>query len=133
MRYEIQLPQADVIALNATKLRWETIRDGGYTWLIIHERPLPQGFDLSRTDTALSIPPMYPDAQIDSVWFSPCPRPRHGAPLHPLSDFRFDGRTWLRLCRHRTKQNAWRPGVDDIASHLAHVDLWLLQSLGRTL
>ena len=131
MRRAFQLPPGDVAFLNATRRRWECVIDRAIHWVLLRDRPLPKGFDVPRTDMALPIPAMYPDVQIDSVWLSPCPRPLSGPPLYPLTEYPIDGRAWFRLCRHRTKENAWRPGVDDIATHLALVDQWLLQSLRK--
>src|SRR2546423_908767 len=101
MRRQFQLPQGDGIALDATKLHWESINDCGACWVILHDRPLPAGFNLARTDIALHVPQMYPDSQLDSVWLSPCPRPLKGPPLFRVTENRVDGRSWFRLCRHR--------------------------------
>jgi len=131
MRRQFKLPASDVTALNAMKVNWECVIDPKGHCVLLHLRPLPEGFDISHTDLALLLPVMYPDAQIDSVYFSRCPRPLGRPTLAAISEQPIDGKTWYRLCRHRTSENPWRPGVDDIAAHLALVDQWLLQSLRR--
>jgi hypothetical protein len=132
IRRHFRLVRGDEDSLNATGLEWETLADSGCRWVIIRRRPLPAGFDIPSTDVALVIPPLYPDTQIDSVLFRPCPRLTHGLALSHSSSQVLDGDIWTHLCRHRTASNAWRPGLDDIASHLALVDCWLMQSLRST-
>lgn len=129
IRRHFRIACGDEESLNATGLEWETVSEHGCRWLIIRRRPLPAGFDVTLADLALVIPPLYPDVQIDSVLFRPCPRLPGGTNLSHVSPYSFDGDTWTHLCRHRTASNPWRPGVDDIASHLALVDCWLMQSL----
>ena len=131
MRRQFQLPQGDINTLEASGLAWESVVEPTGQWVLIQQRPLPAGFNIARTDVGLAIPPSYPDAQIDSVLFRDCPCPVNGAHLSKVTHYRLDGCSWHHFCRHRSKLNPWRPGLDDIASHLALVDYWLLKATGR--
>ena len=118
------LPAADQRHLDNLGVSWECIKDG-LQWLIIHGWQTPDGYNHRQVDMALLIPPLYPDAQIDMVYFySPLAR-IDGKLIRQLSSQTIQGKPWQRWSRHRTPQNPWRPGVDDIASHLALVDDWL--------
>ena len=81
--------------------------------------------------TAIVIPPGYPDAQLDMVYFFPPLARADGGAIGALTPRRFDEKDWQQWSRHRTQQNPWRPGEDDIAGHLMLVDYWLRRELPR--
>ena len=74
---------------------------------------------------ALLIPPQYADTQIDMVYVAPALARSDGRPIAAVSPQAIQGHTFQRWSRHRTGANPWRPGVDDVASHLTLVDEWL--------
>lgn len=126
-RREFALGAADKNFLDSTGLIWESIKEHGEHWVIIRSRPVPDGYTPKFTDVALALPTGYPDAQIDMWYFHPplsC-----GRAVPNLSPRVIDGRTFQQWSRHRTPDGPWRPGVDDIASHLALVDHWLERDL----
>jgi Prokaryotic E2 family E len=111
--------------LNSQQLHWETVIDGQTRWLIIRKWQLPLGYIYGETDLALLIPDNYSDSQIDMVYFSQHLAHTDGVTIRNLSDMMICGAKWQRWSRHRTQQNPWRPGIDDVGSHLALVDDWL--------
>lgn len=125
MRREFRLPEADEAYLNARELPWETIVEGGSRWLIIHDYPIPTGYNHATAWVALLIPPGYPDVQIDMVYFSPHLVLASGRTINALSPHSLDGKVWQRWSRHRTLANPWRPGIDDVSTHLVLIDDWL--------
>lgn len=129
-RQDFHLPQAEEEFLNGLGRPWETIRDGGNLWLIIHGWRLPPGYNLELVDLALLIPNNYSDSQIDMVYFNPHLTRNDARVINNLSTQEIGGVMWQRWSRHRTPQNPWRIGVDDIASHLALVDEWLRREFG---
>ena len=42
-----------------------------------------------------------------------------------------DNKTFQRWSRHRTGENPWRPGVDDVSTHLAQVKHWLVREFQK--
>ncbi len=118
------LPKHDEDYLNGLGLPWETIRDGSQ-WLLIHDWRIPTGYATDKTTVALLIPPAYADTQIDMVYFHPGLARTDARPIGALSMQAIQGVQYQRWSRHRTGANPWRPGVDDIASHLTLVDEWL--------
>jgi hypothetical protein len=131
MRRQFRLPEGDEAYLDWLGLPWETVVDQGTRWLVVHDRPLPDGYRWKTALAALRIPPGYPDVQIDMVYFHPALSLVDGRPIAGLSPMQFDGKSWQQWSRHRTAQNPWRPGEDDIAGHFTLVDHWLTRELRR--
>lgn len=130
-RHEFDLPAGDHGFLEATGLRWEAVRDGALGRVIVHDYALPAGLKPDTVSLNLRIESGYPETQIDMVYFFPGIRRIDGRAIGALSDDTFDGRTWQRWSRHRTAQNPWRRGVDDISTHLQLVRHWLERELQR--
>jgi Prokaryotic E2 family E len=124
-RRDFKLPSSDVEYLNGLGLSWETVLDGKSRWLLIHNWQLPAGYNHATTSVALLIPDNYSDSQIDMVYFKPHLARTDTKGINALSTETISGEVWQRWSRHRTVQNPWRPGSDDIASHLGLVDEWL--------
>lgn len=125
IRQDFLLPEADGAYLNDLGLPWETVLDGQTRWLKIHEWVLPAGYDRPTVSVALLIPAGYSDSQIDMVYFNPGLSRLDGKAIGALSSQIIVGETWQRWSRHRSAINPWRPGEDDISSHLTLVDDWL--------
>jgi hypothetical protein len=85
----------------------------------------PQGYSAEQVTIALLIPPQYADTQIDMVYVHPPLARLDGKPIAALSPQPIRGDAFQRWSRHRTGANPWRPGVDEVASHLTLVDEWL--------
>ena len=132
MRRDFALPEQDVDFLDASHFRWDTIRDGRGNWVVIHDYPVPDGYNVRRVCAALKIDQGYPVAQIDMVYFNPPLRLVNGASQPgALANQPIEGQNWQRWSRHRTGQNPWRPGVDDISTHLQLVEHWLDRELKK--
>ena len=129
-RRDFQLPAADEEYLNGLGLRWETLREIQVQWLLIRGWKVPPGYNVAVVDLALLIPSNYSDSQIDMVYFNPALSRTDGRGIGALSTQMIEGKLWQRWSRHRTGQNPWRPGVDDVASHLTLVDEWLRREFG---
>lgn len=129
MKRDFQLPDEDVECLDALGIKWEAIKVGEVKWIIFHEYPIPEGYKVRSSDAALRIPPSYPDEQIDSACFSPSLELVNGKGIRNLTMIPVDGRQYQQWSRHRTPANPWRPGLDNIRSHLLLVDTWLKREL----
>ena len=127
LRREVVLPEDDALHLDARGLPWETVGDGGRQFLLVHDFPLPDGYDASTVTLALMVPPGYPTVQVDMVYFSPAVVRTDRQPIGALATLVVAGTPFQRWSRHRTGQNPWRPGLDDVSTHLALVEEWLEQ------
>jgi len=129
-RREFVLPAEDAAYLDGLGLTWETVVDQGSNWLLIHGWRACGGYNHEVVSLALQIPPNYSDSQIDMVYFHPALARADGRPIGNLTSQAIAGAEWQRWSRHRTGANPWRPGEDDIASHLCLVDEWLRREFG---
>ena len=131
-RRQFTLPSEDQQGLDALGLPWETVIEGTIRRVVVYNYPLPNGYKQTTSDLYLRIEPQYPDTQIDMVYFHPHLELKCGRTIPALSTEHFDGRIWQRWSRHRTQRNPWRPGIDNIATHLGLVDDWLRRELRRS-
>jgi hypothetical protein len=131
MRRQFALPENDQAHLDAHGLPWETIISNGGRWVLIHTFPVPGGYNHSSVDIAVKIEPGYPDTQLDMVYFYPPLARLDGSPIGALSSQVIDGKGFQRWSRHRTGANPWRPGEDDLSSHLSLIEYWLERELKK--
>jgi hypothetical protein len=125
MRREFDLSEEDDACLRARGLTWEAVREGQAKLLIFPEYPVPAAYNHRVVKAGLRLPPSYPDDQIDMVYFSPPLALTSGKAIRQLSMQPFDGGQYQQWSRHRTRANPWRPGVDNVGTHLILVDSWL--------
>jgi len=121
MRRQFQLSQEDIEYLEAHAFEWETILENGVQWVIVHNFLIPTGYNHGSVSAAVRIDPSYPDTQIDMVYFYPHLSRKDGKAIKALSQQQLDGKIWQRWSRHRTSKNPWRPGVDNLGTHLTLV------------
>lgn len=132
MRRQFALPSNDVAYLESTGLEWETVvTQEGARYLIIRDRPVPAGYSAVRADVALMIPPSYPESQIDMSYFHPHLARSDGKAIGRLTPHKIDQVEFQRWSRHRTKEAPWRPGEDDVSTHLVLVDDWLEREFAK--
>lgn len=131
MRRQFSLPEADETFLDSLGLPWETIIQNGAQWLILHNYPVPAGYNHQQVFLALRISPGYPDTQLDMVYFSPQLARADGKVVGALSTLSLDGKTYQQWSRHRTGANPWRPGEDDLSTHLELVRYWLEREFNK--
>lgn len=131
MRRAFQLPEEDLEFLEALGRPWETVKDGDAHWLVVQNWPVPAGYNHSSAWAGLILPASYPDGPIDMVYFYPQLALNSGKGINNLTPRQFDGKEWQQWSRHRTGENPWRPGLDNIATHFHLVDHWLLRELPK--
>ena len=131
MRKAFQLPEEDEECLAARGHPWEAIGEGDAKWLILPDYKIPTGYNVTSATAALRIPASYPDVQIDMVYFRPSLMLTTGRPIANLSTLQIDGKEYQQWSRHRTGENPWRPGVDNVCTHLLQVDTWLKRELTK--
>jgi len=131
MRRQFQMPEEDEEILNASGMKWETMKEGEVKWLILPEYHIPAGYNHAVVSAAFRIPPSYPDVGIDMVYFFPNLALASGKTIGALSTLRLDSKDYQQWSRHRTKQNPWRSDADNIGTHLVLVKDWLNKELGK--
>lgn len=124
MKRQFQLPEQDVTYLEGLGLSWEAVNDGGMQWVIIHNYPVPPGYNVTEVSVAVKIESGYPRAQLDMAYFFPTLSRLDGKAINAITVQAIDGKQYQRWSRHRTGQNPWREGVDDLSTHIALIGYW---------
>src|SRR5262249_37199016 len=101
-------------------LPWESVRAGASRWILIHRHPIPLGYNQTTATLALRLD-TYPPGIIDMAYFSPALARADGKAINNLSALNIEGQSFQQWSRHY----AWRPGVDNLSSHLRRVRGWL--------
>ncbi|MBT3024138.1 MAG: multiubiquitin domain-containing protein [Candidatus Thiodiazotropha sp. (ex Lucina aurantia)] len=130
-RRDFQLPADDQDFLKNLGLSWATVKEGGVMRLIIFSFPVPTGYNNNQVDLYLRIEATYPDTELDMVYVYPPLTLTNGKAIGALSQEAFDGRNWQRWSRHRTQSSKWRPGIDNIESHMALVSDWFAKEVSH--
>lgn len=131
MRRQFSLPEADEQFLDSLGLTWETVILNGAQWLILHNYSVPAGYNHTPVFLAVRISPGYPDTQLDMVYFSPPLARADGKVIGALTTLMLDGKTYQQWSRHRTGANPWRPGDDDLSTHMELVRHWLEREFNK--
>jgi hypothetical protein len=129
-RQQFLLPAEDAEFLNQKGLQWEALSESNINWLLLHDYPAPEGYQQQTVQIALLIPPNYPAAEIDMAYFFPQLTLNSGKAINALSHQSIDGKIFQRWSRHRNP-GEWRPGFDNISTHLVLVENWLEKELKR--
>jgi hypothetical protein len=125
-RRTFRLPEEDEDYLRSLGLRWETIKDGNVLWLLLHDYPIPVGFNVSNATVAIRVEG-YPPAKLDMASFLPNLSKNSGTIIPSLSIQAIDGSQYQQWSRHYS----WREGEDSLVTHILKVKEWLLDELKR--
>jgi hypothetical protein len=125
MRRDFTLPEEDIDCLNAMGLNWEAVDVNGAKWIFFRGYKIYPGYNVGVADAAVRLPPLYPDDQIDMVYFFPALSLKSGRGMGALTSFNLENKQYQQWSRHRTAANPWRAGVDTICTHMIQVDSWL--------
>lgn len=125
LQRDFTLLEEDEDYLNGVGLNWEAVIENKTKWIFIHDYTIIEGYNHSKATIAIRILAGYPQSQLDMVYISP-PLARNDAqPIRALSTLTLKGAEFQQWSRHRTRVNPWRPGVDNLGTHLSLVPYWL--------
>ncbi|MES2784700.1 MAG: multiubiquitin domain-containing protein [Pseudomonadota bacterium] len=130
-RRQFTLLKADAEYLDGLGLCWEAVVEGGVQIVIIYSWPLPVGYNVSSADVHVRFSSGYPDTHLDMAYFAPALSRANGRTINAVSALTFDGRQWQQWSRHRTSNSAWRPGIDDLSTHMSLVEDWVAAELRK--
>jgi hypothetical protein len=125
MRRDFSLIEEDLDFLTNLGLPWEAVRCTSGNWVVINDFPVPAGYNVTTATVALKIDAGYPVSQIDMAYFLPHLVLQSGTAIAAVTPTQIDGKNWQRWSRHRTGENPWRPGLDNISTHIQMVNFWL--------
>ena len=124
------LPAEDAEFLESKGLQWEALAENGLNWLIIYDYPITLGYNVQVVELALQISPAYPATEIDMVYFYPQLIRNNKRPIACITQQSIDGKIFQRWSRHRNPGD-WRPGLDNVSTHLILIENWLEKELKR--
>jgi hypothetical protein len=126
LRRQFTLPEEDMEYLDSLGNAWEAIENGG-RWLLVHDFKVPDGYNHKEVTLTMRIEGGYPTAQIDMIYVHPALARIDGQPIGALAQMIIDGKAYQRWSRHRTGQNPWRPGLDNLSTHIPLAEFWFKQ------
>ncbi len=132
LRREFQLPAEDEEFLNTLGYPWETIVNGGQQWVLIHNFPTLGEYNHSEVTAAIRLESGYPLTALDMVYFFPALARKDGRQIGATNATqKIEEKDFQRWSRHRTGANPWKPGVDNLGSHICLVEDWLLREFEK--
>lgn len=123
---DFSLLEEDEEFLDGLGLSWETIETTQAQWVLIYDYPIPAGFNTTKAILAVRIPPNYPTSQLDMLYFYPFITRKDGIAIAAVqNNVKIRGLTFQRWSRHRTPSSRWRPGIDNLSTHVPLAEMWL--------
>jgi len=125
LRRQFDLLPEDQKFLEDYGLPWETVVDGSQ-WVLIHDFSTHDGYNHATVTTAIRMETGYPVAELNMVYFFPALARKDGKSIGATeSPQQLDGKTFQRWSRHRTSNNPWKLGEDNLGSHIILIEDWL--------
>jgi hypothetical protein len=131
LRRQFDLLPDDRQFLEEYGLPWETLVEGSQ-WVLVHEFPTHDGYNHPRVTAAVRLETGYPNTALDMVYFSPALARKDGRPIGAVAPCQpLDGKSYQRWSRHRTPQNPWKIGRDNLGTHIILVEDWLTREFEK--
>jgi hypothetical protein len=130
---DFPLSADDHAFMDGLGLQWDAIEAQGGRWVVVYDYPVPSGYTVETVTAAIRMVPGYPAAPLDMVYFSPALARRDGQPINAVSMVNIDGNIYQQWSRHRTGENPWRPGIDDLSTQFMLATWWLEQEFEKRL
>jgi hypothetical protein len=90
---------------------------GGWSFLVVSDYPLPEGYQPSRVQLLVKLPPTFPDAAPDMFWVHPEVKAPNGSLPRSTSTERLLDKDWQRFSWHLAA-GAWKPGISTLRDYL---------------
>jgi hypothetical protein len=125
LRRQLELLPEDELFLKEYGLPWETVMDGS-PWVLIHDFPTRGNYNHPRVTAAIRMETGYPNTALDMVYFSPGLARLDGRAIGATESMQLiDRKPFQRWSRHRTPQNPWVAGRDNLGTHIILIEDWL--------
>jgi hypothetical protein len=125
LRRQFDLLPDDENFLKEYGLPWEAVADGSQ-WVLIHDFPAYDGYNHARVTAAIRLETGYPNTELNMAYFYPALARKDGKPIAATQvTQQIDGKIFQRWSRHRTAQNPWKIGHDNLSTHVILIEDWL--------
>lgn len=116
------LDDDDLRFITSLGYEYEVSHDSNWTFLLIKDYVLPNGYSEKKINLMMHFAPSFPDTSPDMFWVCPEIRLTATGDYAPQSNQNeqyapYPGITWQRFSRH-LQPGAWRPGIDDFSTWL---------------
>lgn len=131
-RRDFDLLPEDEQFLEDYGLPWETVQDGSQ-WVLVHDFPSQhEGYNHATVTIAIRLETGYPNAQLDMVYVHPPLTRKDGRQIGATNATQVvAGIIFQRWSRHRTPNNPWRPGQDNLGSHIFLIEDWFAREFEK--
>ena len=130
--FPFDLPAEDQDYANSLSDKLERVLDGGRRWVLLHEFPVPEGYNLDKVTAAVMLPVGYPQSAPDMVYFYPALSLASGKRIHAAEATEtIQGKVYQRWSRHFLPKEPWRPGVDSMETYALMIRSWLEREVKR--
>lgn len=110
----------------------ERVVEGGNHWVLIHDLPVPEGYNVDMVTAAVLLPSGYPLCGPDMVYFYPVLSLNSGKKIHAAeARMTIQGKTYQRWSRHFTPSAPWRPEEDSLETYILMIQSWLRKEVLR--
>jgi hypothetical protein len=131
MRRQFDLLPEDEAFLVEYGLPWEAVIDGSH-WVLIHNFSTGTGYNHATVTASIRIETGYPTAQLDMVYFSPTLLRTDGVTIGCATVVQpICGIPYQRWSRHRTGAHPWKPGEDNLGTHVFLIEQWLAREFEK--
>jgi hypothetical protein len=89
----------------------------GWSFLVISDYPLPEGYMPNRVELLVKLPPGFPDSAPDMFWVNPPVRTSGGSLPRATTTERLLNADWQRFSWHMAA-GAWKPGASELRDFL---------------
>jgi hypothetical protein len=131
LRRQFEVLPMDRQFLEEYGLPWETLVEGSQ-WVLIHEFSTHEGYNAPRVTIAVRMETGYPNTELNMVYICPALARKDGIAIGATQATEgIDGKTFQRWSRHRTAQNPWKIGRDNLGSHVILIEDWLAREFEK--
>ena len=132
LRRDFDLLPEDQQFLDDYELDWETVVDGSQ-WVLVHGfSSQHDGYTHSKVTIAVRLETGYPNTALDMVYVHPPLQRRDGQRIGAADATQsIAGTVYQRWSRHRTAQNPWRPGQDNLGTHIFLIEDWFAREFEK--
>jgi hypothetical protein len=130
-RKQFDLLDEDVEFLESLGLPWETLSEPTGRWILIYDYPVCEGYNVKKLTVAIKVEPGYPRTQLDMAYFFPALSRSDGQVIGATSAQQIGSKSYQRWSRHRTGENPWREGIDNLSTHMSLVSYWFRQEFEK--
>ncbi len=131
LRRQFEMLPMDRQFLEEYGLPWETLVAGSQ-WVLVHEFPTHEGYNHPRATIAVRMETGYPNTELNMVYIFPALARKDGVGIGATQAAEnIDGKTFQRWSRHRTGQNPWKIGRDNLGTHVILIEDWLAREFEK--